>query len=107
MQDMQKLYLDCFNRVRFDHDPKFKCFSSKFYNIINFLLDAFSNFIESSKLDSYNCICSICLNDMRNKTHLDCCVHEFCYDCIKKWRLIKSTCPICRKFIRTIKKSVK
>lgn len=107
MNKTSKLYLNCFNDVIFEHHPNFKIFSSKFNNIINLYLDEFFGFMENLKHESLDTICVICLNEATNKINLDCCKHEFCFECIKKWRKIKSTCPVCRKFIKSFKKSAK
>ena len=105
MKNINDLYLDCFKDVQFEHNPNFTFFSGKLNDIIIFVIQQFLGFIKYSKIESNNFICVICLNKVTNKVSLDCCKHEFCFMCIKKWRKIKSTCPVCRKFIKAIKKS--
>ena len=34
---------------------------------------------------------------------LDCCTHEYHYDCIKQWTSdCESSCPLCKKVIKTL-----
>jgi len=40
--------------------------------------------------------CTICLEQMKNKTHLDTCKHEFCKDCIENWAKMTNVCPLCK-----------
>jgi hypothetical protein len=41
--------------------------------------------------------CSICLKEMDGKTVTHtACGHTFHTHCLKKWRLVKNTCPLCR-----------
>ena len=105
MKNQNKPYLDCFNGVQFEHNPNFKLFSGKLNYIMIFALEEFFNFMIYSKIELNNTICPICLTKIIDKVCFDCCKHEFCFRCIKKRKKIKSTCPVCRKFIKTIKKS--
>lgn len=43
--------------------------------------------------------CSICNDELGpdQRTHLICCTHTFCLDCISEWTLHASTCPQCRR----------
>jgi hypothetical protein len=42
--------------------------------------------------------CTICLEiiNKNQKTTLDSCQHEFCFECIKTWSKKANTCPVCR-----------
>jgi len=42
--------------------------------------------------------CSICLNNYKNKTRLDC-GHCFCLTCINNWMKENNNCPFCRNII--------
>lgn len=49
--------------------------------------------------------CAICLEDicLMKKVSLDCCAHEYCYECIKQWTSdCSSSCPQCKKVIKKI-----
>lgn len=102
MQNLSTFYLTSFNYVPFNHDPKFMQFSSK--NIYLYILVLYSNIIQIIIKKKEPLICSICLNKIKNKAKLDCCSHLFCYNCIKSWIAIKSTCPQCRRIISSCKK---
>jgi hypothetical protein len=42
--------------------------------------------------------CSICLNDLDNKTVVRCCSNAFCFSCISRWisqRQSMASCPLC------------
>jgi hypothetical protein len=39
--------------------------------------------------------CSICLDEIVEKSRLDKCEHEFCRECIDKWAEFSNTCPLC------------
>lgn len=48
--------------------------------------------------------CCICLGDFCNRTKIDCCNHQFCYECIQCWTKqqesgenIAPICPMCRR----------
>ena len=41
MKNQNKLYLDCFNGVQFEHNPNFKLFSGKLNYIMIFALEKF------------------------------------------------------------------
>lgn len=50
--------------------------------------------------------CSICLSDeLNNRGILNCCDHEFCFDCIIEWTKVESNCPLCKSLIKTITSS--
>uniref|UniRef100_A0A8C5E032 RING-type E3 ubiquitin transferase n=1 Tax=Gouania willdenowi TaxID=441366 RepID=A0A8C5E032_GOUWI len=40
--------------------------------------------------------CAICLDHLNNVAYLDCCLHRFCFPCIKEWANQKAQCPVCR-----------
>ncbi len=49
--------------------------------------------------------CAICLDDIcaLQQVSLDCCSHEYHYDCIKQWTGdCASSCPLCKKEIKTL-----
>ena len=46
--------------------------------------------------------CSICLNLIENSC-VGSCMHHFCYNCLIKWCIQGSSCPICKKYIYEIK----
>ncbi|VVC44393.1 Hypothetical protein CINCED_3A005711 [Cinara cedri] len=46
--------------------------------------------------------CSICLEEYNNKCHPDICWHKFCFECLKRWSLIESSCPLCKKDFKQI-----
>ena len=55
-------------------------------------------------------ICSICLDQLKDKAGLDSCIHEFCFNCIEQWRKEQEQndrtpdCPFCRtQFTNIIK----
>lgn len=41
--------------------------------------------------------CCICLESMSNEIRRTACGHEFCCDCIEKWFLENTTCPMCKR----------
>ena len=43
-----------------------------------------------------NMLCPICLNPITNRSVLDTCLHEFCYECISSWSQQHNHCPTCR-----------
>jgi hypothetical protein len=48
-------------------------------------------------------ICIICLNHPTNLASIDSCHHEFCYDCIVKWKMTNNLkCPLCRNIFSRI-----
>lgn len=40
--------------------------------------------------------CSICYDDIDNKTVTNCCQNSFCFKCIGMWLMRKSLCPMCK-----------
>ena len=43
-----------------------------------------------------NNICSICYDDITNKTITKCCQNSFCFKCIHIWISKKAVCPLCK-----------
>jgi hypothetical protein len=43
-----------------------------------------------------NNICSICFDDIRNKSITKCCQNSFCMQCIMTWLAKKAQCPLCK-----------
>ncbi|KAI8915953.1 hypothetical protein EDD86DRAFT_197281 [Gorgonomyces haynaldii] len=41
--------------------------------------------------------CPICLGSFRNKTFLEPCLHNFCFECILKWSKVSKNCPLCKR----------
>ena len=48
--------------------------------------------------------CVICFDQIKSFRGVLDCDHSFCYECIKKWLVRKSTCPICKINPRLIRK---
>ena len=46
--------------------------------------------------------CPICLQICSSKSKPDCCSHQFCFKCLKKWMKFKKTCPYCRRTFKKI-----
>ncbi|XP_050543203.1 E3 ubiquitin-protein ligase Topors-like [Daktulosphaira vitifoliae] len=46
--------------------------------------------------------CSICLEELNNKCYSDSCWHVFCFECLKRWSTIESSCPLCKKGFKFI-----
>ena len=46
-----------------------------------------------------NQICPICLNQKKNNTKSEKCVHSFCKECIYNWLYFNVNCPCCRKYM--------
>ncbi|XP_068090463.1 E3 ubiquitin-protein ligase Topors [Hyperolius riggenbachi] len=51
--------------------------------------------------------CPICLDRFENISHLDRCLHRFCFKCIKEWAKNKAECPLCKQPFHSIFHSVK
>jgi hypothetical protein len=41
-------------------------------------------------------LCSVCFDDIENKTILNCCHSAHCFGCISTWLATKTICPLCR-----------
>uniref|UniRef100_A0A8C5PDN9 E3 ubiquitin-protein ligase Topors n=1 Tax=Leptobrachium leishanense TaxID=445787 RepID=A0A8C5PDN9_9ANUR len=50
--------------------------------------------------------CPICLDRFDNVSHLDRCLHRFCFCCIKEWAKNKAECPLCKQPFNSIYHSV-
>lgn len=109
-----------FNFIHFDSPYLIKKFKSKKYNLtfgheccsgkgvcilyktkaeILLLKKEFLNLINKQKINyTLKGTCGICLeeNIYINSTN---CKHDFCLDCLNKWKLRSSTCPMCRKIL--------
>ncbi|XP_028320096.1 E3 ubiquitin-protein ligase Topors-like [Gouania willdenowi] len=51
--------------------------------------------------------CAICLDRLNNVAYLDCCLHRFCFPCVKEWSNQKADCPVCRQPFATILHTVR
>ncbi|KAM9329566.1 E3 ubiquitin-protein ligase Topors [Gastrophryne carolinensis] len=51
--------------------------------------------------------CPICLDRFENISHLDRCLHRFCFKCIKEWAKNKAECPLCKQPFHSILHSVR
>ncbi|KAE8632667.1 hypothetical protein XENTR_v10001620 [Xenopus tropicalis] len=51
--------------------------------------------------------CPICLDRFDNVSHLDRCLHRFCFRCIQEWAKNKAECPLCKQPFYSIFHSVK
>lgn len=46
--------------------------------------------------------CTICLNQINNRSLTDVCRHSFCFDCIRQWSQSHNDCPFCRRIYHNI-----
>ena len=44
-----------------------------------------------------NNLCSICYEDIQDKTLVKCCSNIFCFKCINLWLCQKASCPLCKE----------
>ncbi|CAH2293985.1 E3 ubiquitin- ligase Topors [Pelobates cultripes] len=51
--------------------------------------------------------CPICLDRFDNVSHLDQCLHRFCFRCIQEWAKNKAECPLCKQPFHSIFHSVR
>lgn len=51
--------------------------------------------------------CPICLDKFNNMSHLDTCLHKFCFRCIHEWSKNKAECPLCKQPFNSIYHSIK
>ncbi|XP_075681771.1 E3 ubiquitin-protein ligase Topors [Rhinoderma darwinii] len=51
--------------------------------------------------------CPICLDRFDNVSHLDRCLHRFCFRCIQEWAKNKAECPLCKQPFNSIIHSVR
>jgi hypothetical protein len=56
-----------------------------------------SRFVDLSRNDSEEYICSICQDIFRNPVVTNCCLQTFCEQCINDWLETNNTCPYDRK----------
>ena len=86
--------------------PCYLCIIRPFIDRKNRLSDE-----EISKLNHSICYqqideveCAICLNKITigNEITTLPCLHQYHYDCIKRWLQIKHTCPVCRKSAKKV-----
>ena len=40
--------------------------------------------------------CVICLTTVKDNSSINCCKHQFCYECIKSWSNYCNICPLCK-----------
>ena len=73
-----------------------KFYESRNNQIIN--SEAFKSLLSpmSEKLNKSKHKCTICLDILKNESHLDNCEHEFCKDCIDQWAMLSNECPLCK-----------
>ena len=51
--------------------------------------------------------CSICLENIKSKTKIEPCNHEFCFKCISRWSIKNYLCPLCRTFyVNILRKNI-
>lgn len=50
--------------------------------------------------------CPVCREARRDVAYATPCNHQFCLGCIQRWAMLKTSCPLCRTAMRTIKVSV-
>jgi hypothetical protein len=50
--------------------------------------------------------CSVCYEHIKEQGVIDCCNHEFCFQCISKWSKDSNECPICKQRFNTIRKKM-
>lgn len=46
--------------------------------------------------------CGICSGHVAIRGVLDCCSHEYCFDCIENWSSVSNMCPLCKLQFRFI-----
>lgn len=56
----------------------------------------------SSRSGSPDQCCPICLGKFKDKSFSDGCFHRFCFQCIREWAKVKSTCPLCKTPFKSI-----
>ena len=50
-----------------------------------------------NQIEKRNDECPICKEEILDRAHPNNCTHDFCFGCIKRATIKKSTCPYCRK----------
>ena len=53
-------------------------------------------------LDKHKLKCPICLNVPKSLYRPNTCNHYFCKTCLKRWIIIKQSCPSCRQALNEI-----
>ncbi|XP_046388104.1 E3 ubiquitin-protein ligase Topors-like [Ischnura elegans] len=61
----------------------------------------------SDDCDTPELKCAICLGRLRNKSLIDSCFHEFCFECLVEWSKVKPECPLCKTKFEYIIHNVK
>lgn len=56
----------------------------------------------TATVDAQAAQCSICLDNIEDRTTVSNCRHVFCYDCISHWLLQHNRCPLCRSVITQV-----
>lgn len=51
------------------------------------------------RIDNNN-LCSICYEEIENKTLVKCCSNIFCFKCINLWLCQKASCPLCKNHLK-------
>ena len=51
------------------------------------------------RIDNNN-LCSICYEEIENKTLVKCCSNVFCFKCINLWLCQKACCPLCKNHLK-------
>ncbi|XAR68300.1 hypothetical protein NMG60_11003381 [Bertholletia excelsa] len=64
------------------------------------------NLEEAACLDQEIDFCVICQTDYKNRENIGIldCGHEYHVDCVKRWLLIKNTCPVCKSSALTMER---
>ncbi|KAI4874613.1 hypothetical protein NFI96_020931 [Prochilodus magdalenae] len=60
-----------------------------------------------SKEASPDSKCPICLDQFKNISYVDKCLHRFCFRCIHEWSKNKAECPLCKQPFSSIYHSIK
>ncbi|XP_036430674.1 topoisomerase I binding, arginine/serine-rich a [Colossoma macropomum] len=60
-----------------------------------------------SKETSPDSKCPICLDQFKNISYVDKCLHRFCFRCIHEWSKNKAECPLCKQPFSSIYHSIK
>ncbi|XP_038048527.1 E3 ubiquitin-protein ligase Topors-like [Patiria miniata] len=56
----------------------------------------------SSRSNSPDGNCPICLGKVNNKAFTDACFHTFCFVCLLEWSKVRPTCPLCKTTFKSI-----
>lgn len=58
---------------------------------------------QSIKPEEQDKICAICQSPMETPARIECCSHQFCFECLKHWGTsCANTCPLCKKRFNAI-----